>query len=175
MDRIELKDTLKTQSSNVEADVDAKLAYLSGDEVFISNPYEHNDDNMSLEDAFNAQIIAGLQGDVNPSKPVAPRVQPNPMNRQRPQPVERYSGVVNRDNSHIPGAIPTQQPSGSRPQVGSPVDRENMPYQRIGQVNQSPNEPLSEEIADRKQNLAAKIAALRVISLPGDYLENKKK
>ncbi len=35
-------------------------------------------------------------------------------------------------------------------------------------------EPTSQSIEDHQQNIAAKIAALRGISMPGDYLRNKK-
>jgi len=36
------------------------------------------------------------------------------------------------------------------------------------------NAPTEQSIEDHKQNIAAKIAALRGISMPGDYLRNKK-
>lgn len=82
--------------------------------------------------------------------------------------------IPQNDDSLLSAFLMTSQPA-SVPQYK---------HQEIKEVvnNAQPNyrpryieqEPTSQSIEDHQQNIAAKIAALRGISMPGDYLRNKK-
>ena len=159
MDKQELKKALREQCAPFAESVRKKIEYLQSDDVFLAEEDKalQTDKDLSLEEAFDMAMLSEpsvttfedpLSGALTqPSVPERPLAAPNVADFQSSPSSESSSVFDMFQGNNIPAPLYAES-------SGDVAARQ-------------------QNIQEHKQNIAAKIAALRGISVPSAYINKK--
>ncbi|MBQ8670996.1 MAG: hypothetical protein IJ525_00565 [Alphaproteobacteria bacterium] len=154
MDKQELKKALQEQCEPFAESVRKKIEYLQSDEVFSVDEQDDflPEEDLSLEAAFDLAML---------NEPNVVKYD-DPLSGARNQPMERRGSTY---------SAPAASKQSTTPESSSVFDmfkENNIPTSVY--VNTTPTQ---QSIKENRQSIAAKIAALRGISVPDNYLNKK--
>lgn len=155
MDKQSLKNILKSQSANLSADALKKMNMLESGEIF-TDPERYVQE---ILDSFSAPQVSGTIAATEDSLEAAFGTAQNTQAQRTETSFQDAFGMSQTQYTQQPHSVQTQ--SFPQPQPAQPKTDFSAGAEAINRVE------------DRKRALAAKIAALRGITLPGDYLNNK--
>jgi len=171
MDKQYLKSILEKQSGNLNNDVQKKLAMLESGDVFTDpNRYVQEIlDEFTVSPATSPSIQdASLEAAFGMSDDSGSYRQPAEVSFQNAFKQTQQPVYTPQQQYQQP------QPQYNSPQLQSAPSVRSYESQSTATQNYADNNQLSANIENRKKALAMKIAALRGITLPGDYLNNKR-
>lgn len=175
-----------SQADSFDADVQKKLSMLESGDIFTDpnryvqeilkgfsayqTDYQVSSDGYQTEDALENAFEASFATPQQPQSQYVPQPQ---QQYGQPQYVQRQQPQYNQPQYNQPQYAPQPQ-TRPQPQVRIQPQYAQPQYNQQPQQTSADNAELSANIEDRKKSLAAKIAALRGISMPGDYLNANK-